>query len=215
MALAVGNAPNAITMPGEAFEHLVGPWIEQEGEDRYRVSPLLGGAAEKLLAAGEIKAVHIAIAKDYLKRRSLNQHEVGTAFFHAFMAKDVNTLAAITNGIITADSEHMGLLYDAMEWFPHLALETGQHILEGNATADLFLRLAQFKLITASAKKENALKIIDRMEDILGAMEDPVQKKLSEVMVYGLVLNTFDLHIPSPKVVSMLSRMFDVRMLLV
>lgn len=209
MALAVGNAPNAITMPGEAFEHLVGPWIEQEGEDRYRVSPLLGGAAEKLLAAGEINAVHIAIAKDYLKRRSLNQYEVGTAFFHAFMAKDVSTLAAITNGIITADSEHMGLLYDSMEWFPHLALETGQHILEGNATADLFLRLAQFKLITASTKKENALKIIDRMEDILGAMEDLVQKKLSEVMVYGLVLNTFDLHIPSPKVVSMLSCMFD------
>lgn len=209
MALAVGNAPNAITMPGEAFEHLVGPWIEQEGDDRYRVSPLLGGAAENLLSASEIKAVHIAIAKDYLKRRSLNQHEVGTAFFHAFMAKDVNTLAAIANGIIMADSEHMNLLYDAMEWFPHLALETGQHILEGNATADMFLRLAQFKLITSSTKKENALKIIDRMEDLLGAMKDPVQKQLSEVMVYGLVLNTFDLHIPSPRVVSMLSRIFD------
>lgn len=209
MALAVGNAPSAIPMPGETFEHLVGPWIEQEGKNRYRVSPLLGGAAEKLLAAGEINAVHIAIAKDYLKRRSLNQHEVGTAFFHALMAKDVNTLAIIANGIISENSEHMGLLYDAMEWFPHLALETGQHILEGNATADLFLRLAQFKLITASAKKENALKIVDRMEELLGALEDPIQKQLNEVMVYGLVLNTFDLHIPSPKVVSMLSKMFD------
>jgi hypothetical protein len=209
MALAVGNAPSAITMPGEAFEHLIGPWIEQEGEDRYRVSPLLGGAAEKLLAAGEINAVHIAIAKDFLRRRSLNQHEVGTAFFHALMAKDVNTLAIIAGGIIFESSEHMGLLYDAMEWFPHLALETGQHILEGNTTADLFLRLAQFKLITASTKKENALKIIERMEEILGAMRDLAQKQFSEVMVYGLVLNTFDLHIPSPKVVSMLSRIFD------
>ncbi len=209
LALAVGSAPPAIQMAGEAFDHLVGPWIEREGEDRFRVSPLLGGAAEKILTASEINAIHVAIAHDYLNRHTLNQYEVGTAFFHAFMAKDWNILVNIANSIVTEDSERIGLLYDAMIWFPHISLEVGQHIVEDNPSVDLMLRLAQFKLVTSSAKTEDALKIIDRMEELLAAMEDSDQKKVSEATVYGFVLNTFDLSIPARIVVHMLSRLID------
>lgn len=196
-------------MAGEAFEHLVGPWIEREGEDRFRVSPLLGGAAENNLTKSEISAIHTAIARDYLSRRSLNQYDVGTAFFHAFMAKDVPTLASIATGIVTEDSGHIGLLYDAMAWFPLVGLEAGQCILEGNPGVDLILRLAQFKLVTDSAKNKDALKIVDRMEEVLAVMEDSVHKNLSEAMMYGTVLNTLDLYIPSQTVVRMLSRLID------
>lgn len=209
MAIAVANAPQAIQLAGEAFDHLVGPWIEREGEDRFRVSPLLGGAAETVFPPGEIKAVHVAIAKNYLGRRTLNQYEVATAFFHAFMAKDVATLAAIANGIVLENGEHIGLLYDAMTWFPHLALEAGQRIVEENPSVDLLLRLAQFKLVTSSVNTENALKIVDRLEDLLAAMEDSSLKKMSEAMVYGFVLNTIDIHIPSQTVVRMLSSLID------
>lgn len=208
LALAVGNAPEAISMPGEAFDHLVGPWIEREGEGRFRVSPLLGGAAENILTPAEIKAVHVAIAHDFLNQRTLNQYEVGTAFFHALMAKDFRTLAVIAKGILTEDSAHIGLLYDAMTWFPHISLEVGQHIVENNSV-DMMLRLAQFKLIIASGKTEDALKIIDRAEELLAAMKESDQKKLSEAMAYGSFLNTIDLYIPSHTVVRMLSRLID------
>lgn len=209
LALAVGSAPQAIQMAGEAFDHLVGPWIEREGEDRFRVSPLLGGAAEKILTPSEINAIHIAIARDYLNRRTLNQFEVGTAFFHAFIAKDLTTLVVIADSIISEDSKRIGLLYDAITWFPHISLEAGQRIVDGNTNIDLMLRIAQFKLVTASSKTEDALKIVDRMEELLAVLEDSDQKKLSEAMVYGIVLNTFDLFIPSQTVVRMLSRLID------
>ena len=209
LALAVGNASEAIQMAGEAFDHLVGPWIEREGDDRFRVSPLLGGAAENILLPGEIKAVHVAIARDYLNRHTLNQYEVGTAFFHAFMAKDLGALAVIANRIVMVDSGRIGLLYDAMTWFPHVSLEAGQHIVEDNTSVDLLLRLAQFKLAKVSTKTEDALKIVDRMEELLAAMEESDRKKQSEAMVYGFVLNTFDLRIPSQTVVRMLSRLID------
>lgn len=209
LALAVGAAPQAIQMAGEAFDHLIGPWIERESEDCFRVSPLLKDAAEKVLTPGEINAIHIAIARDYLSRRTLNQYEVGTAFFHAFIAKDLRTLVAIANGIVTKDSGHIGLLYNAMSWFPHIALDAGQHIVDGNAHVDLMLRIAQFKLVTASAKTDDALKIVERMEELLATLEDSDHKKLSEAMVYGIVLNTFDLFIPSQTVVRMLSRLID------
>ncbi|MCB4358527.1 tetratricopeptide repeat protein [Quatrionicoccus australiensis] len=207
--IAVANAPQAIPLAGEAFDHLVGPWIEREDENRFRVSPLLGGAAETVLPPGEIKAVHVAIAQNYLGRRTLNQYELATAFFHAFMAKDLATLAAIANGIVLEDGEHIGLLYDAMTWFPHLALEAGQRIVEENPNVDLLLRLAQFRFVTSSVNTENALKIVDRLEELLAAMEDSSLKKMSEAMVYGVVLNTIDIHIPSQTVVRMLSCLID------
>lgn len=210
LALAVGSAPQAIQMAGEAFDHLVGPWIERESEDCFRVSPLLKDAAEKILTPGEINAIHVAIARDYLSRRKLNQYEVGTTFFHAFIAKDLHILAAIANGIVMKDSAgHLGLLYDAMSWFPHIALDAGQHIVDGNAHVDLILRIAQFKLVTASPKTDDAIKIVERMEELLAALEDSDHKKLSEAIVYGIVLNTFDLFIPSQTVVRMLSRLID------
>jgi len=40
-------------MPGEAFECLVGPWIERIEEDNYRVSPLLQNEGNKVLSAAE------------------------------------------------------------------------------------------------------------------------------------------------------------------
>lgn len=209
LALSVGHASQEIQMAGEAFDHLVGPWIEREGDDRFRVSPLLSGAAENVLTPGEIKAVHIAIAHDYLKQRTLNQYEVGTAFFHAFMAKDLATLGVIANGIVMEDSQNIGLLYDAMRWFPHISLEASQHIVEDNTVVDLLLRLAQFKLVTGGAKTADALKVVDRMEELLAAMDDSDRKKQSEAMVYGVVLNTLDLYIPSQIVVRMLSRLID------
>lgn len=210
LALTLGAAPEAIKMAGEAFDHLVGPWIEREGEDQFRVSPLLGGAAENTLTKSEINAIHTVIANDLIRRRSLNQHQIGTAFFHAFMAKDLPTLAVISTNIVSAESEHLGLLYDAMAWFPHISLGAGQRIVEEDPSIDLMLRIAQFKLLNGSANTEDALKIVDRMEEALAVMEPSDQRNMSEAMIYGTVLNTLDIYIPSQTVVRMLSRLIDI-----
>lgn len=209
LALAVGGAPQAIQMAGEAFDQLVGPWIEREGDNRFRVSPLLGGAANQVLTADEIKTVHVAIARNYLSRSTLDQYEVGNAFFHAFVAKDVGVLVSIANKIVLEESNRASLLYDAMSWFPHVALEPGQYIVEDRPHVDLLLRLAQFKLATSTGKTSDAVKIIDQVELLLEPMEESDLKKQSQAMAYSFVLNTFDFHIPSQTVVRLLSRLMD------
>ena len=40
LALAIGDVPAAVPQTGECLDHLVGPWIETVGEDKFRVSPL-------------------------------------------------------------------------------------------------------------------------------------------------------------------------------
>ncbi|MFQ5329600.1 MAG: hypothetical protein ACE5D4_06385, partial [Thermodesulfobacteriota bacterium] len=159
-AIAVAETPPPTKLPGEAFDALIGPWIEREGENRYRVSPLLIGAANNVLPKEDIKAVHGAIAISIIGRKTIiNQFEVSTAFFHAFMAKHTSVLGHMAYNIVKTDSDNTYLLYDAMSWFTLVGLEDGQRIFPENPSIDVMLRLVQYNLIASSpeAGKESLL----------------------------------------------------------
>jgi len=211
-AMAVADAPPPTKLPGEAFDALVGPWIEREGENRYQISPLLRGASTNNLSDDEINAVHGAIALSIIRRKKINQVEGGTALFHAFMAKHADALSILALMITTTETEdgNIKLLYDAMSWFPLICLENGQKILPGNPAIDLMLRLAQYKLICSAAESDKAVAIIARIEETLKEIEPPEFKQLSEGLAYGMILNTLDVQIPSHIVIRMLSRMMDL-----
>ena len=209
-AITVAETPPSTKLPGEAFDALIGPWIEREGKNRYRVSPLLTGAANNVLPEVDIKAVHGAIALSIIGRKSIDQFEVGTAFFHAFMAKHTTALAKLAYSISTTDSKSTYLLYDAMSWFTLVGLEDGQKILPENPSIDLMLRLAQYKLITSAPESDKAIAVIERIEETLNEIELPELKLSSEALAYGMVLNTLEVQIPSSTVIRMLSRMIDL-----
>jgi hypothetical protein len=209
-AIAIGEAPPPTTMPGEAFDALIGPWIEREGPNRYRVSPLLTGAGNNILTEKEVNGVHGAISLSIIKRKKIDQFEVGTAFFHAFIGKHEQTLFMLSTKICTTDTKHMHLLYDAMSWFTLVGLEPKSKVFPGRPGVDLIIRLAQYKLVAASPEPDKAQVIIDRIEETLIEIESPEHKQYSEVLAYGMVLNTLDVKIPSAKVIRMLSRLIDI-----
>lgn len=209
-AIAVAESPPSIILPGEAFDDLIGPWIEREGENRYRISPLLTGAANNVLPKVDIKAVHGAIALSIIGRESIDQFEVGTAFFHAFIAKHSTALAKLAYIVSTTDSKNTHLLYDTMSWFTLVGLEDGQKIFPENPSIDLMLRLAQYKLIASAPESDKALAVIERIEETLNEIAPSELKVYSEALAYGMVLNTFEVQIPSSTVIRMLSRMIDL-----
>jgi hypothetical protein len=209
-AIAVAEIPPPTKLPGEAFDELVGPWIEREGEDIYRVSPLLTGAAKNVLSKTEIKAVHGTIALSIVGRKSINQFEVGTAFYHAFMAKHTGVLLQLAHEISITKSENIHLLNDAMSWFAIFGLNAGQRILPENPSVDLMLRLAQYRLIVSSPNADKAIALIARIEESLNAIEQPEIKPHSEALAYGMILNAYEVPIPSSTVIRILSRIIDL-----
>jgi hypothetical protein len=209
-AMAVSETPPPTKLPGESFDALIGPWIEREGRNRYRISPLLKGAANNALSDAEINSVHGAIALSIIRRKSITQIEGGTALFHAFMAKNVEALRMLAFMITRTHSDKTHLLYDAMSWFTLICLEDGQKILPENPFVDLMLRVAQYKLITAAPKPDKVISIIARIEETLEEIEPPELKQHSEVLAYGVILNTIEVHIPSSIVIRILSRMIDL-----
>ena len=209
-AIAVADTPPPTKLPGEAFDALVGPWVEREGDNRYRISPLLSGSANNVLSEVEVKAVHGAIAVSIINQKIINQFEVGTALYHAFFAKHATILFQLASKICTIDHEEIHLLYDAMSWFTLVGLEAGQKILPENPNIDLMLRLAQYKLIASSPNSDKALTIIERVEETLIEIDQPEIKQYSEIIAYGMILNTFEVQIPSTTVIRILSRLIDL-----
>jgi len=209
-AIAVGKTPPSTKLPGEAFDALIGPWIEREGENRYRVSPLLTGAANDALPEVDIKSVHGAIALSIIGRESINQFEIGTAFFHAFIAKHTTVLEKLAYSISKTDSKNMYLLHDAMSWFTLVGLEDGQKLFPENPSIDLMLRLVQYKLITSAHESDKAHVVIERIEETLNEIAPPKLKLNSEALAYAMILNTLEVQIPSSTVIRMLSRIIDL-----
>lgn len=209
-ALAVAGTLPPVALPGESFDALVGPWIEREGENQYRVSPLLNGAASKVLSKVDIKEVHGVIALSIIRRKSINPFEFSTAFFHAFMAKHIEALNVLISGILTEESANISHLYDAMSWFTFVALEDGQKILPEEQITDLMLRLIQYKLSISAPKSKIPLTVIERIEETINRINIPELKQCSEALAYGIILNTLEVPIPSSIVIRLLSRMIDL-----
>jgi len=210
IARAVSETPPPIKLPGEAFDALIGPWIEREGENRFRISPLLKGAADHVLSEKETKGIHGAIALSFIKRNSIDYVEFSTAFFHAFMARDSFALMMLSQKILTSSIDIVRYLYDMMLWVTFLCLGEGQKILPENSTADLALRLVQFRLMAASPDPNKSISVIKYLEKGLSSEEPSEGKLYSEALVYGIVLNTLEVNIPADIVIKMLSRMIDI-----
>ncbi|QOV77537.1 hypothetical protein INS04_13565 [Enterobacter asburiae] len=206
---AIAGAPPPIRLPGEIFDTLVGPWIEKEGSDLYRVSPLLAGAANDTLPEDEINAVHIKIAHSIVKEKELNQYDVANAFLHAFLAKEKTILISLASQLVRESDKHLSYLRDSMYWFAEVALKPGQTIIDDEAMPELLLRLLQFKLIVASSQEAKVLASILKIEGIVTSITLEKLKHLSTLMAYGTILANIKLHIPSSTVVRLLSSMID------
>jgi hypothetical protein len=164
-ALDLAQLPPPVVLPGEAFDSLVGPWIEALGSDCYRISPLLRDAGNKVLSAPEQTAVHETIAFGILKCGTLVPHEFGTALGHAFSAKSDKALFLLAEGLVTSEHEPSKAIGGAFFWFPAMALQPGQH-LSTNPLTDFMLRLAQFRIAVGDRQADKALLLMDRAVEL-------------------------------------------------
>ena len=159
-----------IALPGEAFDGLVGPWIETLGNNTYRVSPLLRGAGNQALSEAEQTAVHTAIAFGFIKRRTMTSFEFGTALMHALIAQSDWALLLLAKGALDFDHVTSSAMSDTVFWFPAMALGPGQY-LSTNPATDFILRLAQFRIAAACRQADSALIIIERALEVLEQIE--------------------------------------------
>ena len=208
-AISLSQLPPPVALAGEAFDLLIGPWLEKLGEDAFRVSPLLQNQGGKVLSAVETKVVHEAIALEIMRKQALVPSDVGTILTHALAASSEQALVYLSQGIMFAKPEALQAIGDEVFWFPALALEPGQHVFRQNPVVELLLRLAQFRVAAASKQSDKANAIIDRTNELLNEENDEQLRVNNAVMAYSTFLSTIEIPIPPQKTVKMLSHLID------
>lgn len=162
LAMSVAAADPALGMPGEAFDFLIGPWLETSRKDRYRVSPLVSDSGAQTFSKTEVTAIHSAICRDLAARRPLQGDYLSQMLISGLLAQDAKALQLVVLGVIGAREEDYPALAFALD---HLALfATDRWLLEWDHDLSARLRLAQLKVAVIKGQGERALAIYNRLD---------------------------------------------------
>ena len=162
MAMALAQVEPPIALPGEAFEVLVGPWVEQRSGDSYRISPLLAGVGQSTFGHEHLAALHEAVAFSYVQTETVSPFEASTALMHALAAKSEPALVVISKGLVTSQFDMWPVLADYLFWFVNMALAPGQSIFENNPAVNTTLRGVQFLVAANLTDKTTAITVAER-----------------------------------------------------
>ncbi len=104
-ALAVGKMTPSLTEPGQAFDSLLGPWIEIIDSDHYCLSPLLDGYAASESGQGGVTAFYQMAAYAWFLQKKFNQTEFIQYVTTALLAKADFLIAHIGHGLLSMEDE--------------------------------------------------------------------------------------------------------------
>lgn len=169
-ALSLGMHGVPIDTPGDAFDLLIGPWVERLNENYYQLSPLLSGAASEVFADQEVIQLHEAAAESYLTEKSLGMNELNGALIHGLIGKAARPIAAVVSACTAVDPENWPKLSRAMYVLAYLG-EMGT-LFPTDPLLSLMLRQVQFKVAAVVDPDERAVKVVEEWEKELSAFGD-------------------------------------------
>lgn len=144
-AQSIGAEPPPLPRPGEAFDPLIGAWIEPMAGASFRVSPLLSDAAEEIFAAERLRELHIQISKAFAQGL-MSPQEGAQAFEHAWDARHVPALGGLVNSLFEQGREVFDAMSSHVAWFVIEGVKEGDVLLPESPHASLLLRMFQARI---------------------------------------------------------------------
>lgn len=162
LGIALGEIQPPVTFPGAVFDRLIGPWIEVVHRDRFRVSPLLTGTADKVFGAADRKAIHSCIATSLLERESLSVFDSGLLMHHALGSGESDLIMGFASGVITCGTDTLDILAPFIADIVHL--DMSKPICPGEPALSAMMRLAQLLSFLPGGSAEEAQKCLAAMD---------------------------------------------------
>lgn len=150
---AVAIATSDMPRPGEEFDSLVGPWVEQVGSNYYRVSPLIDRAGEATFSPARLKDVRIAIINALRTCQPLSVLEAATDFRQSWLAKSEPHLIAIAVSLLLAPQRAFKSIAPRVDWFALEGLSAEAVLFASRRDLSRTLRLLQFRLAAETMPK--------------------------------------------------------------
>ncbi len=196
----VASVSSAVPQAGMLFDALVGPWVEQAGVDRYRLSPLLRDSGDTVLADIQRTNIGTAVVEDLMDRSPFPADQLMQVFVFAFALKHLPALRWFSGVLIytaSRDKEQFKRLAEEVSVFA--AIDRGKRALlfPESVEVSVLLRYAQLRVAIAIEDGKQAARILDRMLFEIEQLTDEF-KSYSLALALGTAL--MELSVPlSPK----------------
>ncbi len=145
-AIAIAESQPPVTHPGDVFDQLVGPWIELAGSDRYRLSPLLSGAATQVWSAQRVESLHATVGRALMSCPPISTVDVTTALLHAWKGRDYGVLVGIIYKIVFSKRDLWKALAHELGWLVGVGLMPKRAPISENPVANCAFRMLQFRV---------------------------------------------------------------------
>ena len=162
LALALANVEPPIVRPGEAYELLVGPWIESRGARHHSVSPLLSDAGAKILSSTQSDAIHRAIVDHLLSRKPFPAEFLTHLLVHGLTSKHSKGLLWLAYAVLLSPHENRHRIADELFLLPLLG-SPDKPLYPDDPVVSAFLRLAQFCTAVWLSDSAKVPAILDRL----------------------------------------------------
>jgi hypothetical protein len=186
-ALRIGDLPPPAAPSGDAFDGLVGPWIEHFPGKRYRVSPLALNAGRD--AYGDTWAVdmHARIA-DALLSGKVDEYTLLSVCAHTILGYNSAALFRLCTAIVM-HPEQFGPVAEMLGLLVLLDPDAGAKPLATTREQRAMLRLAQFEIAVHRTEEEMVLRAAAAADTAtLLTPESSEMDRLLRVMVLSKVL---------------------------
>lgn len=188
MALAIANAPPSIAQAGECMDALIGPWLETEGRDRYRVSPLAARSGQGMMSLAEQAGIHGVIATQFMASGTVNAGDADAIMMHAMLGKNERVLASLARSILRSDQHTVGRLVENFTTFK--LLRTDAPLYPDNPFVSGMLRLAQFKILVSAGEPDKIAECTSALFSEIEQQPDDKIRHAFRTMCFATVLGT-------------------------
>ena len=208
-AIALCDISPAIHLPGEVFDSLVGPWIEDVYGGHYRVSPLIDKAAESVWGRDKIREIQSTAAEATLELKELTPVDADGILRLALASGNDGCLARICLAIMQAPEWAISQIARISYWFMVEAIVPNQRIHKDDIF-NAFLRAVQFTIAIKSNEIELQKLILTAWANDVGLIEEV---KARHLMLMGCLSNLLihtQIHFELQFIVETFSKFIDL-----
>jgi hypothetical protein len=160
-AIKIAELPPAAAVPGDTFDHLVGPWIEPVTANYYRLSPLLANAAGDVWSPDKVTESREQVGTALLRCGKLTNIEANHILLLGFLSRSRSLLFAISTSILARNLPLPAPIAQSLFWLT--ALVTDQALFPEDRQINWILRTLQF-YVAATLADKNTAAIANRLD---------------------------------------------------
>jgi tetratricopeptide (TPR) repeat protein len=191
MALVTANTPTAVPQAGLVFDFLVGPWIEQLGPERYRLSPLLKDSGMVGIAPPLRRSIKTNVMNYLIRQRPFPADQLLQVFVIAFQQDDRGGLTWFGHAILSASAEptrsQFKRLAQEVSLFALVDRGDDKPLIPDDISLSTLLRFAQLRVAVATDDMKQAARLVDRAL-AENKYADAERHQLLDAMVFATVM---------------------------